>query len=114
MARNVFDEMLSESGVRVIYGARVASAQKVGTVVTSLTLTTGTTVRARVFIEASYEGDLLAAARVSTTIGRESVAHHCESLAGVRAGTMGVQPAVGLLAPAFACHLPFSPRHTSC
>lgn len=39
------------------------------------------------FIEASYEGDFLAAAGISTVIGRESSSKYGESLAGVRAET---------------------------
>ena len=86
LAKEIFEDMLRESGVRVLYEAQVASVQKVGTQLTSLTLTTGTVISARTFIEASYEGDLLAAAKVSTHLGRESVDKYCESLAGVREG----------------------------
>ena len=39
--------------------------------------------KGRVFIDASYEGDVMAMAKVSYTVGRESVAQYGESLAGV-------------------------------
>jgi hypothetical protein len=39
--------------------------------------------KGRVFIDASYEGDLMAMAKVSYTVGRESAAQYGESLAGV-------------------------------
>ncbi|PAY17998.1 hypothetical protein CKO51_18510 [Rhodopirellula sp. SM50] len=42
------------------------------------------TVSAKVFIDCSYEGDLLAMSGVSYTWGRESREHYDESLAGVR------------------------------
>lgn len=41
----------------------------------------------QVFVEATYEGDLLAACSISWTRGRESSATYHESLAGVRAET---------------------------
>ena len=40
--------------------------------------------RARVFADASYEGDLMAQAGVSYKVGREGSAEYGESLAGVR------------------------------
>ena len=39
--------------------------------------------KGRVFIDASYEGDVMALANVSYTVGRESAAQYGESLAGV-------------------------------
>ncbi|KAJ5368820.1 uncharacterized protein N7496_008580 [Penicillium cataractarum] len=42
---------------------------------------------ARIFIDATYEGDLLAAAGVPYTIGRESIAAYNESLAGIQFNT---------------------------
>lgn len=56
-------------------------------VVESIRLVSGDIVHGRVFLEASYEGDLLAAAGVSTTHGREAQAVYGESLAGVRGTT---------------------------
>ena len=40
--------------------------------------------KGRVFIDASYEGDVMAMAKVSYHLGRESAAQYGESLAGVR------------------------------
>jgi hypothetical protein len=40
--------------------------------------------RAKVFIDATYEGDLMAKAGVSYAIGRESAEQYGESIAGVR------------------------------
>jgi hypothetical protein len=45
------------------------------------------TIDAKEFIDASYEGDLLAAAKVSYTVGRESVSQYGEPLNGIRAET---------------------------
>ncbi|CAK7237735.1 hypothetical protein SEUCBS140593_010096 [Sporothrix eucalyptigena] len=52
--------------------------------VEAITLVDGQAIQGRVFLEASYEGDLLAAAGVTTTHGREAQTVYNESLAGVR------------------------------
>ncbi len=44
----------------------------------------GKTYRGRMFIDASYEGDLAAAANVSYTVGREANATYGETLNGVQ------------------------------
>ena len=46
----------------------------------------GASFEAQIFIDSSYEGDLMAQAGVSFTWGRESTAQYSESLAGVRRG----------------------------
>src|SRR5207245_1429540 len=43
--------------------------------------------RAKVFIDASYEGDLMAKAGVSYAVGREANSNYNETLNGVRAAT---------------------------
>src|SRR5205085_2279594 len=44
-------------------------------------------IAAQVFIDCGYEGDLMAAAKVSYTVGREAVAKYGEPLNGIRAVT---------------------------
>lgn len=61
-------------------GAVAAEASKLN----AIRLSNGQTVAGRIFVDASYEGDLLAAAGISTTYGRESRAVYGESLAGIR------------------------------
>ncbi|KAL4923349.1 FAD dependent oxidoreductase-domain-containing protein [Aspergillus undulatus] len=61
------------------------AAMKSGAVITSVRLTNGQSINAQYFIEATYEGGLLAAAEVTTTVGREPSSQYNESLAGVRA-----------------------------
>ena len=91
VARQVFEDMITESGVRVVYEAQVDRVHRVGRRIHSLTLTSGVHVVGKAFVEASYEGDFLAAARVSTAVGRESMAKYGESLAGVRPGSTAHQ-----------------------
>ena len=52
--------------------------------IVSITMLSGKTYRGKMFIDATYEGDLMAAAGVSYTVGRESSDLHGESLAGAR------------------------------
>src|SRR5438552_7071438 len=47
----------------------------------------GLEIEAKVFIDATYEGDLMAKAGVSYAVGRESAAQYGEPLNGVRAKT---------------------------
>ncbi len=84
VAEKTFLELLSEAKVKVIYEAFVNKVGKKDNVIQSIGLTNGQTFKANVFIDATYEGDLMARAGVSYTYGRESKEHYGESLAGVR------------------------------
>ncbi len=50
--------------------------------ISSMTMKTGETIAASMFVDATYEGDLLAAANVSYHVGREPHGAYGESLAG--------------------------------
>ncbi len=84
VAEKVYLEMLAEVGGTVRYGLRVESAVTSNARIESLALSDGSKLEAKVFIDASYEGDLMARARVASTSGRESKAEYGEALAGVR------------------------------
>ncbi|MCE9611432.1 MAG: FAD-dependent oxidoreductase [Chthoniobacter sp.] len=84
VAEKVYLDLLGEAGVQVRYGASVDKTSMDGTRITSITLTDGTKLEARVFVDASYEGDLMARARVKYTVGRESQAEFGETAAGIR------------------------------
>lgn len=77
-----FQAMLKEAGVKVVTGHSLISVTKDGPRITSLTTNDGTTYTGKMFIDASYEGDLMAAAKVSYIVGRESRAQYGEPLAG--------------------------------
>ncbi len=81
VATRVTLKMLQESGVTVKTGEYLASAAKEGTRITSLKTKKGD-YAAKVFVDGSYEGDLMAAAGVEWTIGREGRADFGESHAG--------------------------------
>ena len=99
--RELYKRELAQRGIPVIYEHRLASVEKEGARIRSITLDyappdklggpieqpltkKAKTVTARVFIDCSYEGDLMAKAGVSYTWGRESREEYGESLGGVR------------------------------
>ena len=84
VAEKVYLDMLKEAGVEIRYGASVDTVTKEGTKITGITLTDGTKLTAKVFIDASYEGDLMARAGVKYAVGRESKAEFGEEAAGIR------------------------------
>ena len=87
VAEAIFDAMVKKAGVQVINGRldlkKGKGAQKTGTRITSILLEDGTTISGEMFIDASYEGDLLAAAGVSFFIGREASSEFGETGNGI-------------------------------
>ncbi|MEP6669835.1 MAG: FAD-dependent oxidoreductase [Chthoniobacter sp.] len=77
-----FQALLQEGKVRVITGRKIKAVSRDGNRVESLMASDGTRYEAKVFIDATYEGDLMARADVSYIIGRESRAVYNEPLAG--------------------------------
>ena len=86
VAQGIFEAMLAEAGVKVSFGAQVERVAKEGLAVRSITLTDGSVFAAKVFIDASYEGDLFSRAGASYIVGRESNGTFGESLAGRAVG----------------------------
>jgi hypothetical protein len=84
LAERIYLEMLKEAGVRVIYNSSVDKVTKHGTAITAISLSDGSKVTGKIFIDASYEGDLMARAGVSYVVGRESKAEFDEEAAGIR------------------------------
>jgi hypothetical protein len=88
VAQSTFLALAREAGVTVAFGEALREGNGVAVGdgrVLSITTTTGTVYRGRVFVDASYEGDLMAQAGVATTWGRESRSQYGESLAGIGA-----------------------------
>ncbi|HEY1084698.1 MAG TPA: FAD-dependent oxidoreductase [Prosthecobacter sp.] len=84
VAEKVYLDMLKEARVEVLFGESVDKVTKDGTKISSITLTDGNEFKARVFVDAGYEGDLMARAGVKYTVGRESKAEFDEEAAGIR------------------------------
>jgi len=86
-ARKVLGDMIRDAGLEVRTGARLKSGRAVATQegrLLALFTEDGATWKGHVFIDASYEGDLYAAAGVSYRIGRESNDAFGETLNGVQ------------------------------
>jgi hypothetical protein len=90
VAEAVFEDLVREAGVRVLRGQRLRDKTGVAVSrqrITSIAMEDGTRLRATIFADASYEGDLMAQAGVAYTWGREGASQFGESLAGVREHT---------------------------
>jgi len=87
VAAAVFDELLKDAHVSVYLNMgldRTRPPELQGDRIVDIAMTNGTRLRGMVFVDATYEGDLMAAAGVPYAIGREGQAAYGESLAGVR------------------------------
>ncbi len=82
-AEALFDAMAGEAGVKVLREARLSLVEKEGAKIVGLVLENGDSVRARLFIDTTYEGDLMAKAGVSYTIIREGNAKYGETYNGI-------------------------------
>lgn len=88
VAESIFDAMTVEAGVKVVRGERLDlsdGVSKKGQRITSIRMESGRQFAASVFIDASYEGDLMAKAGVAYRVGREANAEFGETLNGVQA-----------------------------
>lgn len=84
VAERIYGDMLREAGVEVRFGVSVDTVVKDGARITEIKLTDGSRLKAQVFIDAGYEGDLMARAGVTYAVGRESKAEFGEEAAGIR------------------------------
>jgi hypothetical protein len=96
VARSVFDDWLAEVGVTPRWQQRLASVTKSGQRITEIKMEDGTIYRAKMFIDATYEGDLMAMAGVSFTFGREGTNVYGESLNGIHSSAAAHQFSVNV------------------
>jgi len=82
-AEQVFNDMVKEAGVTVRFNARLASVHKRDSRIVEILTEDGTVFRAKAFIDATYEGDLMAKAGVSCTLQREGNAKYGETYNGI-------------------------------
>jgi hypothetical protein len=87
-ALEVYHGMLQQETIDVRYNQRLdreEGVRKEGDLIVSINMKSGQVYHGRMFIDATYEGDLMAAAGVSYTIGREGNEQYGENLNGVQA-----------------------------
>ena len=85
----VFKKLIADAGVQVLFDEKLNRETGVkmdGKRIVSITTLSGKTFHGKMFIDATYVGDLMAAAGVTYTVGREPESQYGEDLAGVRRG----------------------------
>ena len=90
VAQAAVDGLVKDSGLEVALGEQLdrgpGGVTKDGTRIVAIRTLSGKVYSAKVFIDASYVGDLMAAAGVSYAVGREPNALHGETLNGMQRG----------------------------
>jgi hypothetical protein len=84
VAEKIFNVMLAEAKVPFEPGFLLEAAAKSGARLTAIRSEDGKVIEGAMFIDASYEGDLMAKAKVKFVVGRESSSQYKEDLAGIR------------------------------
>jgi hypothetical protein len=84
-AKAAFDDMVREAGVQVVFGERLDlknGVTKHASRITSIRMESGRSFEAAVFIDGSYEGDLMSRSGVKYIVGREPNSLYGETLNG--------------------------------
>jgi hypothetical protein len=87
VAELIFEEMIREEKIPVFFNERLDPIEAIeleGNKISAIRMESGKLVQGRMFIDASYEGDLMAKAGISYTVGRESNDQYGETLNGVQ------------------------------
>ena len=87
VATKIFNDMITEANVPVVFGQRLDLKKGVikdGARITKIVMESGRSFEASVFIDATYEGDLMAKAGVSYHVGRESNQIYAETINGLQ------------------------------
>ena len=92
VARNIYESWTNQRSIKILRNEKL-DRQKGGVIkskstarISSIRLLSNKQIRGKVFIDCTYEGDLMAAAEVSYTVGREAATTYSESLNGVQVG----------------------------
>jgi hypothetical protein len=86
VAAKVFDDFIREADVPVRFEQRLKLVRKSKGRITEIVMEGGATYVAKAFVDATYEGDLMARAGVSYHVGREANSVYQETLNGVHFG----------------------------
>ncbi len=100
VAERVFEDFVREHHILVHRDEwldREKGVSKEGARITAITMLSGKTYRGKMFIDATYEGDLMAAAGVDYHVGRESRAIYNEEWNGVQTGVLHHRHHFGVL-----------------
>ncbi len=92
-ALKVYKNMIDVENIDLVYEERLNRENGViknGSQITEIHMESGKSYKGKMFIDATYEGDLMATAGVSYTIGRESNKEYGETLNGVQANNYNI------------------------
>lgn len=92
VAKKYLQEYLDEAGIKVMYHYRIVSARKKGKAIQSIVVensqapsaATNREISGKMFIDCTYEGDLMAKTDISYTVGREDNRQYNETINGVQ------------------------------
>jgi ribulose 1,5-bisphosphate synthetase/thiazole synthase len=91
VAEDIFKQYVTQGNFQVLYETRLKDVKKQGTRITEVVLENAVDrsgaaviIRAKVYIDCGYEGDLMAKAGVSYTVGREDNKDYNETINGVQ------------------------------
>jgi len=99
-AEGVYEQWVKELNIPIVRDAwldRDKGVKMQGGRIASITTLDGKTYTGRMFIDATYEGDLMAAAGVDYHVGRESMQQYGEQWAGVQTGVLHHRHHFGVL-----------------
>jgi len=100
VAEQVFEDLVKEYRIEVHRGEwlnRAAGVRKNGARIAAITTLSGRSYAGRMFVDATYEGDLMAAAGVSYQVGREAQSTYGEKWNGVQTGVLHHRHHFGVL-----------------
>jgi hypothetical protein len=100
VAEKVFEDLVREHKIPVHRNEwlnRATGVRKQGARIAAITTLSGKTYRGRMFVDATYEGDLMAAAGVDYHVGRESASAYGEKWNGVQTGVLHHRHHFGVL-----------------
>lgn len=91
VAEQTFSQYVKSGGFKVLFQKQLRDVKKNGTQITEIVIEDSenqaaapVTIRAKMFIDCGYEGDLMAKAGVSYTVGREANSDYNETINGVQ------------------------------
>ncbi len=100
VAEQIFEDYVKENNIPVLRDEwldRAKGVKKEGARIASITMLSGKRFTAKMFIDATYEGDLMAAAGVDYHVGREAISKYDESANGVQVGVLHHRHHFGVL-----------------
>ncbi len=102
VAEIIFENYVKEFQIPVFKNEwldREKGVKKEGTTIKSITMNSGKTFSGKMFLDTTYEGDLMAASGISYAVGRENNAKYGETLNGIQVGNAKYHQFTGLVDP---------------